>query len=75
MSSRDWQLRIQDIVRSIAAIAQRTAGMTFEDFQGNETIAKAVLYDFLIIGEAAINVPSEIQSRYPHIPWRVMSDI
>lgn len=75
MPSREWQLRIQDIVQSITAIRQRTAGMTFEQFQGNETIAKAVLYDFIIIGEAAINVPSDIQSRYPDIPWRVMGDI
>jgi uncharacterized protein with HEPN domain len=56
-------------VQSIAAIRQRTAGMAFEQFQGNETIAKAVLYDFIIIGEAAINVPSDIQSRYSEIPW------
>ncbi|NMG20355.1 HepT-like ribonuclease domain-containing protein [Brasilonema bromeliae] len=75
MPSRDWRLRIQDIVQSIAAIRQRTAGMTFEQFQGNETIAKAVLYDFIIIGEAAINVPSDIQSRYPDIPWRIMGDM
>lgn len=49
--------------------------MAFEDFQGNETVVKAVFYDFLIIGEAAINIPSEIQVRYPDIPWRVMGDM
>ncbi|ARV63098.1 hypothetical protein BZZ01_18390 [Nostocales cyanobacterium HT-58-2] len=75
MPSRDWQLRIQDIVQSIAAIRQRTAGMKFEQFQGNDTIAKAVLYDFLIIGEAAINIPADIQSRYPNIPWRIIGDM
>jgi uncharacterized protein with HEPN domain len=72
---RKWQFRIQDIVQSITGIQQRTAGMTFEQFQGNETLAKAVLYDFLIIGEASINVPSDIQSRYPDIPWRIMGDM
>ena len=49
--------------------------MAFEQFQGNETIAKAVLYDFIIIGEAAINVPSDIQSRYSEIPWWSMGDM
>ncbi|MBW4602347.1 MAG: DUF86 domain-containing protein [Calothrix sp. FI2-JRJ7] len=53
----------------------RVAGMTYADFISNETIVKAVFYDFLIIGEAAINIPSEIQQRYPNIPWRIMGDM
>jgi uncharacterized protein with HEPN domain len=73
--SRDWQLRIQDILQSIAEILQRTEGMEFEDFMANRTIIKAVLYDFGIIGEAARNIPPEIQSRYPQIPWRLMGDM
>ena len=73
MPSRDWQFRIQDILQSIAAIERRTAGMRFEVFKSDETIAKAVLYDFVIIGEATRNIPMEIQSRYPQIPWRLMA--
>lgn len=75
MPYRDWQFRIQDIMQSISAIQTRIAGMSFAEFQSNETIVKAVFYDFLIIGEAAINIPSEIQQRYPNIPWRVMGDM
>jgi uncharacterized protein with HEPN domain len=72
---RDWRQRIQDILISASEIKQRTNGITFEEFKSNSTIAKAVCYDFLIIGEAAINIPLEIQSRYPDIPWRVMGDM
>jgi uncharacterized protein with HEPN domain len=72
---RSWQFRIQDIVQAITAIQQRVDRMVFEDFQKNETLVKAVFYDFLIIGEAAINIPSEVQVRYPDIPWRVMGDM
>ncbi len=75
MPSREWPLRIQDIMESIDDILQRTANMTFEEFSNNRTIIKAVLYDFGIIGEAAKNVPHEIQSRYPHIPWHLMGDM
>jgi uncharacterized protein with HEPN domain len=74
VSSRDWKLRIQDMISSVNAIRQRIAGMTFEDLAGNETVAKAVFYDFAIIGEAARNIPDEIQARYPQIPWRLMGD-
>jgi uncharacterized protein with HEPN domain len=47
--------------------------MSFEKFQGDETVTKAVLYDFVIIGEATRNIPVNIQSRYPQIPWRLMT--
>jgi len=51
--SRDWRLRLQDILQSITGIEQRTANITFEEFQNNETLVKAVLYDFVVIGEAS----------------------
>ena len=71
MSSRNWQLRVQDILDAITSIEQRTAGITFEQFAANETVVKSVLYDFIIIGEASANIPTEIQSRYDQIPWRL----
>ena len=75
MSSRSWQMRIQDILNAIAGIEQRTAGKTLGELQQDETLSKAILYDFMVIGEAARNVPAEIQSRYSKIPWRLMSDM
>ena len=49
MPSRDWRLRLQDILESISEIEQRTKAMTFEEFAKNQTNIKAVLYDFGII--------------------------
>ena len=72
MPSREWKLRIQDILDSISEINQRTQDMTFEDFTENQTISKSILYDFIVIGEAARSIPPEIQSLYPDIPWRLM---
>jgi uncharacterized protein with HEPN domain len=75
VSSRDWKLRIKDIYDSLQAIQQRTANLTQQQFRNDETIIKAVLYDFLVIGEAARVIPNDIQSRYPEIPWRLMIDM
>ena len=72
MHFRDWRLRVQDIVLSINEIEQRTRDITFEEFAKNQTIVKAVLYDFVVIGEATRNVPNDIQLSYPLIPWRLM---
>ena len=74
MSSRDWRLRVQDILKALEGIQQRTATMTLEEFESNDTIAKAVLFDFIVIG-ASRNIPIAIQARYPHIPWHLMNDM
>ena len=76
MLSREWPLRIQDILDAIARITESTAEMTFEDFANiEELLLQGILYNFIIIGEATVNVPDEIRSRYPQIPWRSMSDM
>lgn len=75
MPSRDWQLRVRDILDAIVSIQQLTAGISFEEFADNQMVAKAVLYDFVVIGEAAINISTEVQAKYPDIPWRLMSDM
>jgi uncharacterized protein with HEPN domain len=75
MSSRSAKERIQDILNAIDSVQSRTTGMSFEQFSQDETIVKAVLYDLIIIGEAAINVPADIQALAPELPWRLMSDM
>ncbi len=75
MSSRSWQLRVQDILNAIFIIQQRTDGLTFEEFRANEMLVESVLYKYIVIGEAAANIPAEIQSRNPEVPWRLMSDM
>jgi len=74
--SRPWRLRIQDILDAIARIQQATAGISYEQFeQMEDLVLHGILYNFMIVGEAAVNVPDSIQSRYLQIPWRSMRDM
>lgn len=75
MSSRNWLVRIQDILDSTCTIRDCTAGLTFEAFCENKVIVKAVLYDYMIIGEASKHIPEDIKKRYLEIPWRLMGDM
>ena len=75
MPSRESIDRIRDILAAINRIDKRTAGVTFSEFEANDTIANACLYDFIIIGEAAINIDGELKSRYSQISWRLMGDM
>lgn len=69
MPPRDWDLRIKDILESIAKISRYTEGITFEVFSADEMIIDAVIRNIAVIGEAARNIPVEIQEQYPQIPW------
>jgi len=75
VSSRSARERIQDILIAIDSIQRCTAGMNFNEFSLNEIVVKAVLYDLIVIGEAAINIPNDIRSLAPELPWRLMSDM
>jgi uncharacterized protein with HEPN domain len=75
MSSRDWKLRVLDILNAIAEIQEQTEACSYEEFRQNSLLQKAVLYNFIIIGEAANSIPNSIQALAPDLPWRDMSDM
>jgi uncharacterized protein with HEPN domain len=60
---------------AIVEIQAQTRSISLEEFSANTTLHKAVLYNFIIIGEAANAVPQEIQARYPNVPWRDARDL
>jgi hypothetical protein len=45
MSSRSWQLRVQDILERIDAISELVIKVSFEDVQNNISLTKAILFD------------------------------
>lgn len=72
MSSRDWRDRIRDILDAIAEIQKFTRGMDYESFKDDDKAVRAVEMNFIIIGEAANQIPEEIEEKYTAIPWNLM---
>ena len=75
MRSREWRLRIEDILETIAKIKRYTAHMTPEDFGNSDLTVDAVIRNLEILGEASRHVPAEIETRYSQIPWGKMRSI
>ena len=75
MPDSDQSLRLEHILDAIAKIERYTAGLTFETFAADEKTIDAVLRNLEIIGEAARNVPENVQEQHPEIPWDKMRDI
>ena len=72
MSDREYRLFLSDILESINKIEAYTTGIDARKFRANTLIIDAVIRNFEIIGEAAANVPEEIQEKYSKIPWSQM---
>lgn len=72
MSPRDWRDRVRDILDAIAEIRKFTDGMNFEAFKSDDKSIRAVEMNFIIIGEAASQIPEEIEEEYSAIPWHLM---
>lgn len=72
MSSRDWRDRIRDILDAIAEIQKFTRGMDYESFKDDDKAVRAVEMNFIIIGEAANQIPEEIEEKHTTIPWSLM---
>ena len=51
-------------------ISEYIGNKTYNEFRRNYLIVDAVVRNFEIIGEAAKNVPEEIKSSYPEVPWK-----
>ncbi|MBF0456962.1 MAG: DUF86 domain-containing protein [Nitrospirae bacterium] len=69
---RNIVLYVTDIFESIEFIEQFILGMGLEDFKKDVKTSDAVIKRFENIGEAAKNIPEEIKSLYPEIPWKEM---
>lgn len=60
--------RLQQIERAIVAIGQYTTGKNSDTFSSIPMLHDAVLLQFVIIGEAIVNVESELLDKYDY-PW------
>jgi uncharacterized protein with HEPN domain len=70
---RNYKIYLNDILQAITAIQEFVKELSFEDFEKDDKASSAVLRKFEIIGEAAKNIPDEVRSKYPAIPWREMT--
>ena len=70
---RAYQDYLSDILDAIEKIAQFIQGMTFDQFAQDHKTFFAVIRALEIIGEATKNIPPELRTKHPEIPWRQMA--
>jgi uncharacterized protein with HEPN domain len=70
---REFLDYLTDILNTTKSIDGFVTGMTYTDFLADEKTVFAVIQGFEIIGEAAKDIPQEIQVQYPEIDWTSMA--
>lgn len=75
MPRREYRLAIEDMLEAIGKIRRYTEGMTYDSFVTDDRTIDAVIRNITVIGEAARNIPEEIQKKTPDIPWTEMRGI
>jgi uncharacterized protein with HEPN domain len=67
--TRDTKLYYEDIAKAIEEIEEFMDNLSFDDFIADLKVVRAVTMNFIVIGEAAKHIPSEIRKEYSEIPW------
>lgn len=62
------QQRLKDMLASVEAIENYSVS-TFEQFASDSKTQDAIMYNLIVMGEAANQITIEFQERYPSIPW------
>lgn len=75
MSSKDWRVRVEDMLEAIDRITGYVDGMTVTAFLADNRTQDAVLRNLEVLGEAAKRVPFHIQHRHDGVPWSRIADM
>lgn len=68
---KSFETYLKDILEAIEAIESYTVH-DFDSFLKDDKTQDAVMFNLVIMGEAANHIPEEIQEAHPEIPWSAL---
>ncbi len=75
MSSKDWRVRVEDMLEAIERITRYVEGMSLRQFLADDRTQDAVIRNLEVLGEASKRIPAAIATRHPEIPWSRIGDM
>ena len=62
--------RLEHILEAAERVAQRMPDIPLVDFLADEDLQDIALRRFMVIGEAASHVSSEVKAQFPQVDWQ-----
>jgi len=75
MSHHDDRLYLTDMADACHRVRRHLQGQTWADFQSNEMLQDAILWQLTILGEAAAKVSPPFRTAHPTVPWRDLKNL
>ncbi len=69
MSPRHWEQRVADMIEAMEEIQRLSGTRDAAALGADAAVFKAILYNFIVIGEAARSIPDSICAQHPAIDW------
>ncbi|WP_342086849.1 HepT-like ribonuclease domain-containing protein [Dyadobacter sp. OTU695] len=66
---------LRHIQKELHFLADRSVGLTFEQFSADDLLSRAFIRSLEIVGEACKKVPDEIRYKYPEVEWRRLAGL
>lgn len=70
MPPRSEEQRIRDMIDSARRAMSYVSGMTEPEFYGDWRVQDAVAWRLIVVGEAASQLPKDMPTRIPELPWK-----
>ena len=70
---REIEDYLRDILDAMGKAQQFLENLSYEEFCKDERTVFAVVRALEIIGEATKNIPNDIRSKHPEVPWKDMA--
>ena len=69
MPSREFTLRVQDMLTELAVVEETVAGLSYQDFAQDGQAQRVVLYSLAVIGEAVASAIADLEAAAPEVSW------
>lgn len=64
---------LMDVSIALRKVSEYSDGKSMDEFLSNSMLQDAVIRNLEIVGEAVKQIPDELRSRYPDVPWRTVA--
>ncbi len=66
---------LSHILEEAEYLLHDSAGLSYSEFENNETLKRSFVRALEVIGEAAKSIPGDFREKYPGIPWKDMAGL